>query len=170
MINLIILYEIITPTRLLKAAGTDGKEKILNAFYANHPHIPKRQVELKIGEIAIKEKRPDGWCKNICWYVLPEFEKYLDMENLENSTPIVPKIPAKPLIEEVNAVQREDSSSAAKSTCPMRPRERDIPGVTTTHKSSIAKTLDKARYFHTHLLIRLPSSCRRFLSSNLFQI
>lgn len=73
----------------MKAAGPDGIGKIINAFYANHPHIPKRQVELKINEMAVKEKRP-AITDKIIWYLRPEYEKYLDMENFESALPEKP--------------------------------------------------------------------------------
>ena len=154
---------------MLKSAGTDAKDKITNAFYANHPHISKRQVELKIDEIAIK--RRDDACKKICWYVQPDFEKYLDMENFENGTPTVPKMPVKPTSsskkEKIIPAQREDSSSAANPKATRQPRESD----TTTTQPSMPKKLEKVRYFHTqNHSIAVKLSSVRFLSLNLFLI
>jgi hypothetical protein len=71
---------------MLKEAGADGINKIIAAFHANHPNIPKRQVELKINEMAVKEKRPSVSDK-IIWHLRSEFEKYLDMDNFEGSSP-----------------------------------------------------------------------------------
>jgi len=43
--------------RLVKEAGPDGVNKVIEKFVTNHPFAPKRQVEIKINEIAVKEKR-----------------------------------------------------------------------------------------------------------------
>ncbi len=48
---------------------------------ARHPLFAKRQVELKINELAVKEKRGDDSCK--VWHVKAEFAKYLDMDSAE---------------------------------------------------------------------------------------
>ena len=44
-------------------------------FVAAHPEVSKRQVELKIAEIAEKEKRPEDAGK--VWHVKVEFEYLL---------------------------------------------------------------------------------------------
>jgi hypothetical protein len=41
----------------VKDAGPDGISKVVEKFVVNHPSMAKRQVELKIQEIAVKEKR-----------------------------------------------------------------------------------------------------------------
>jgi hypothetical protein len=38
-------------------AGTDGMNKICSRFTTIHPEISKRQVELKINELAVKAGR-----------------------------------------------------------------------------------------------------------------
>lgn len=46
-------------TRLLKSSGSDGIHKVVKQFLANHPIYAKRQVEIKINEIASKAKHAD---------------------------------------------------------------------------------------------------------------
>lgn len=64
--------------KMLVDAGADGMVKVIDKFLEGYPDIPKRQVELKINEIAVKEKR-DGDIR-IVWHIKPEFEKYLSMD------------------------------------------------------------------------------------------
>lgn len=45
--------------RMLKRAGPDGMSKVVNEFTNNHPEISKRQTELKVFEVAVKEKQHD---------------------------------------------------------------------------------------------------------------
>jgi hypothetical protein len=137
-------------SRLLKAAGADGIGKIINAFYANHPHIPKRQVELKIADIAIKEKRPGGADK-IIWYVLPEYEKYLHMENFESISSEPPEKSAKPASKSKKekattsaAVAEEEPASGSKSKAAKRPRESDTAGVPVPAQPSMPKKFKRA--------------------------
>lgn len=68
--------------KLLKSAGADGISKVVTQFQVNHPTLAKRQIELKINEVAVKAKRGDD--RSQLWYVKPEFEKYLDMENFDS--------------------------------------------------------------------------------------
>ena len=54
---------------MLKRAGPDGMSKVVNEFTANHPEISKRQTELKVFEVAVKEKQADDTkqvCSRIC--------------------------------------------------------------------------------------------------------
>jgi hypothetical protein len=44
---------------MLKRAGPDGMSKVVNEFTNNHPEISKRQTELKVFEVAVKEKQQD---------------------------------------------------------------------------------------------------------------
>ena len=44
---------------MLKRAGPDGMSKVVNEFTNNHPEISKRQTELKVFEVAVKEKQHD---------------------------------------------------------------------------------------------------------------
>mmetsp|Transcript_9123 Transcript_9123/g.8154 ORF Transcript_9123/g.8154 Transcript_9123/m.8154 type:complete len:1404 (-) Transcript_9123:63-4274(-) len=59
----------------IQAAKQDGIHKLVTQFLNNHPNISKRQVELKINEIAVKEKRAEDPYK--VWHVKSEFERYL---------------------------------------------------------------------------------------------
>jgi hypothetical protein len=56
--------------RLVQAAGQDGINKLIANFLANHPGISKRQAEIKINEVAVKEKREHD--KYIIWHVLDD--------------------------------------------------------------------------------------------------
>lgn len=58
MFNLHLLY-----VRILIKAGPDGIVKVVTSFLQLHPSISKRQIELKVAEIAIKEKRPSDTTK-----------------------------------------------------------------------------------------------------------
>ncbi len=56
-----------TPHSLIAAAGADGINKVVERFVAIHPTISKRQVEIKIMEVAMKEKRPTDITK-VHWH------------------------------------------------------------------------------------------------------
>jgi hypothetical protein len=62
----------------LKKAGPDGMSKVVNEFVSAHPEVSKRQTELKIFEVAVKEKRSSD-VKQI-WHIRPDFEHYLQMD------------------------------------------------------------------------------------------
>lgn len=68
--------------KLLKASGPDGMNKVVDKFVVRHPLIARRQVELKIGDISVKEKRADD-TKQI-WHIKEEYQKYLTMENFSS--------------------------------------------------------------------------------------
>lgn len=59
---------------LIAEAGADGIQKITLPFTEKYPNISKRQCEMKISELAIKEKRGDD-SKSI-WHLRPEFSYY----------------------------------------------------------------------------------------------
>jgi hypothetical protein len=63
--------------RLVQAAGQDGINKLIANFLANHPGISKRQAEIKINEVAVKEKREHD--KYIIWHVRDEYQPFLNM-------------------------------------------------------------------------------------------
>jgi hypothetical protein len=42
---------------MLLAAGTEGVAKVVTKFVELYPAVSKRQTEMKITEIAVKEKR-----------------------------------------------------------------------------------------------------------------
>lgn len=69
---------------MIKEAGPDGVSKVVEKFVGNHPNFAKRQVELKISEIAVKEKRAND--SKLVWYIVPQYEHYLEMENFEDNT------------------------------------------------------------------------------------
>ena len=74
---------------MIKEAGPDGVSKVVEKFVGNHPNFAKRQVELKISEIAIKEKRTND--SKLVWYILPQYEHFLEMENFEENAAIADK-------------------------------------------------------------------------------
>ena len=64
---------------MLKKAGPDGMSKVVNEFNAKYPEYSKRQTEMKIFEVAKKEKQAED-TKQI-WHIRPDFEHFLYMEN-----------------------------------------------------------------------------------------
>ena len=62
-------------------AGYDGINKVVNQFVTKYPNVSKRQTELKIAEIAIKEKREED--KGKVWHIRPQYAHYLTMDNAE---------------------------------------------------------------------------------------
>lgn len=67
--------------RLLVEGGPDGISKIIERFIDVHPSYSKRQVEIKINEIGIKEKQANDTYK--VWHVKKDFEKYLNSAESE---------------------------------------------------------------------------------------
>lgn len=65
--------------KLLQAAGPDGINKVVDRFVLKHPLIARRQVEMKIWDVAVKEKREED--TKTVWHIKPECEHYLNMEN-----------------------------------------------------------------------------------------
>jgi hypothetical protein len=63
---------------MLVASGADGINKVVDKFIERFPNYSKRQVEIKINELALKEKRNDDSVK--VWHIKPEFEFYLHLE------------------------------------------------------------------------------------------
>ena len=70
-----------SPHRIIHNAGQDGINKLVTTFLATHEGVSKRQAEIKINELAVKEKRPED--KYIIWHIRPEFERYLHMTSSE---------------------------------------------------------------------------------------
>lgn len=64
--------------RLLVGSGPDGINKVIDRFIEKYPDYSKRQVEIKINEVASKEKREEDNIK--VWHIKPEFDYYLHME------------------------------------------------------------------------------------------
>ena len=61
---------------MLKRAGPDGMSKVVNEFTTNHPEISKRQTELKVFEVAIKEKQAEDTKQVTTRYCKIEFLFY----------------------------------------------------------------------------------------------
>ena len=69
--------------RMLVKAGYDGINKVVNQFVTKYPTVSKRQTELKIAEIAIKEKREED--KGKVWHIRPQYAHYLNMDISESA-------------------------------------------------------------------------------------
>lgn len=68
--------------RILQAAGPDGINKVVATFLGIHGHtMSKRQVEIRINEMAVKEKHPGD--KYIVWHIKPEYQRYLHMSTTD---------------------------------------------------------------------------------------
>lgn len=63
--------------RLIQGAGQDGINKLVTTFLSTHPNVSKRQAEIKINEVAVKEKRAED--KYIIWHLRPEYEPFVNM-------------------------------------------------------------------------------------------
>jgi len=63
--------------RIVSTAGSDGINKVVTTFMAIQGNVSKRQIEIKINEIAVKEKRPEDYY--IVWHLRDEYVKYLKM-------------------------------------------------------------------------------------------
>lgn len=62
--------------RIVAASGVDGMGRIVNKFVAQHPDVSKRQTEIKVNEIAVKEKWPGDAGK--VWHIKKEFDHLLN--------------------------------------------------------------------------------------------
>jgi hypothetical protein len=110
--------------RLVQTAGQDGINKLVASFLVNHPGVSKRQAEIKINEVAVKEKRPED--KYIIWHIRPDYEKFLNMTEEEavvaaaGMTPTEPAASAKKRkkedTEETNGGGLAENAPAAEST------------------------------------------------------
>jgi hypothetical protein len=104
---------------MLKKAGPDGVGKVVNEFTAVHPELSKRQTEMKIAEVAVKEKKGDD-VKQV-WHIRPEFEHYLTMENFyDGQAPAQPAKGAKS-----GPKEKASSSSSSSGGAAKRKREDD---------------------------------------------
>lgn len=65
--------------QLLVANPTDGVLKIVEKFLATYKDVSKRQAELKIIELAVKEKQNDD--ARQMWHIKPEYQHYLTMSS-----------------------------------------------------------------------------------------
>ena len=69
---------------MIAEAGADGIQKLITTLTEKYPNISKRQAELKILELGVKEKRAED-SKSI-WHLRPEFASY-DSKSLGNVGP-----------------------------------------------------------------------------------
>lgn len=95
-------------------AGYDGITKVVAQFVAKYPTMSKRQIELKIGELAVKEKHEED--KGKVWHIRPQFAHYLQLENFDESE----GIPAAP--SSANAAANDDSEKKGR-------KKKEIPAV-----------------------------------------
>lgn len=73
-------------TKLLVASQAMGISGVVAQFVAKHPTISKRQIELKIAEIAVKEKHEKDPTK--VWHIRPDFQHLLERDDFdENASP-----------------------------------------------------------------------------------
>ncbi len=84
--------------RLLTEAGPDGISKVVDRFVELHSTFSKRQVELKINELAVKEKQQSDACK--VWHIRPEFQTYLNSSETTANMETPPKLTKKRKAEE----------------------------------------------------------------------
>ena len=63
----------------MKSSGPDGINRVVDKFVLKHPSIARRQIEIRINDISIKEKRADD-VKQV-WHIKDDYAKYLTMEN-----------------------------------------------------------------------------------------
>lgn len=113
---------------MLKAAGPEGIAKVINSFVTAHPLFSKRQVEIKINELAVKEKRPEDQYK--VWHIKDEFAHFLEQPGPGGYAPVAaaaassssssapPKTP-----KSEGKVKEEKGTSAAKATPGKRKRD-----------------------------------------------
>lgn len=130
--------------RLIRDAGPEGVSRVVEKFSAIHPSYAKRQVEIKINELAIKEKRPND-TKQV-WYILPQYEHYLAME-IDDAPAEAPsverRVGAKPGRKPRVYAEGEEPVTAAKKR--KRAAEADEP--TPTAKSSAGEPKKFKRAF-----------------------
>ena len=106
--------------KMLKKAGPDGVNKVVNEFTAIHTELSKRQTEMKIAEVAVKEKKADD-VKQV-WHIRPEFQHYLTMENFHDEKAFAAAaaaassssaVPEKKVKTEKGTAAKEKTTSAA---------------------------------------------------------
>lgn len=113
--------------KMLVKAGYDGITKVINSFVAKYPHMSKRQTELRIIELAVKEKHEEDRGK--VWHIRPEFAHFLNMDNFDETPEAVPH----PI---------ENASSSAPVTEKKRKSSGGEPS-SKTSKAPISKTKEK---------------------------
>ena len=63
--------------RLIQAAQQTGISTLVDRFLQSYPEVSRRQTEIRINEVAVKEKRPED--KYIVWHLRDEYEKFVHM-------------------------------------------------------------------------------------------
>lgn len=61
--------------KIIQKAGSEGMARVVEEFVTKYPTISKRQTELKISEVGVKERRQSNATKQ--WYVRAEFLHHL---------------------------------------------------------------------------------------------
>jgi hypothetical protein len=98
---------------LIVEAGGDGIAKIIEKFIEMYPEVPKRQVDIKINEMAFKDKR--GNDTKPTWYLKPEYENLVS----SSSSSVHEKAAEKP----EKAEKVEKSSKAEKAEKAEKPEK-----------------------------------------------
>merc|ERR1711871_384995 len=62
--------------KIIQKAGSEGMARVVEEFVTKYPTISKRQTELKISEVGVKERRQSNATKQ--WYVRKKFLHYLE--------------------------------------------------------------------------------------------
>ncbi len=70
--------------KLLVASKTLGVTAVSAHFLKWYPQLTKRQVDFKIGELAVKEKLDDKPRSNKMWQIRPEWKYLLEMEAVDD--------------------------------------------------------------------------------------
>ena len=70
--------------KLLVASKTLGVTAVSAHFLKWYPQLTKRQVDFKIGELAVKEKLDDKPRSNKVWQIRPEWKHLLEMEAVDD--------------------------------------------------------------------------------------
>ena len=109
-------------------AGYDGINKVVNQFVSKYPNVSKRQTELKIAEIAIKEKREED--KGKVWHIRPQYAHYLNMDTVDAAAVIAGPAAASNTSEDKKRKSLEETSKKKKhgsdSNASKRKREEDL--------------------------------------------
>jgi hypothetical protein len=111
--------------RLLKSSGNDGINKVIAQFLTNHPSYAKRQIEMKINEVAVKEKRGDDRLQ--VWHINPEFQQYLEMENFDMDEINEPQVSApKPKKVKASNAEKSEGKGTIDSFFPSKSQKRKL--------------------------------------------
>lgn len=136
--NIIALNEFHYPDlcHIIAHAGPDGVSKIIEKFLEKFPTFSKRQVEIKINEVGVKEKREENNMK--VWHVKDDYLKYLDiykenqLKNAQNKEQVGDETVVKDENEEENDKEGDDKMEDAEGDEKTNKRKLDEEGATTT--------------------------------------